>query len=342
MVIVGALAALCVAAPPVGAAGPYIALGDSVGAGGGASTAAKGYVGVLFSRFQGGLGVDQLLNRSVGGATSASMNSGQLPIALNDINAASDTQAVTIDIGGNDYLGGSCQTTREPPTCMLRPNLASALSQVNAALAADPGTEAFIVMAYYNPGFGTASEATYDTGLLGANHAIGLSDTGADVGLNDVIYQDAAAAGIPVADPYPLFKPLGQSLMADSIHPNDAGHKLVADAFCAVAPAGACPTGTKPVVDTTAPETTITTGPPKRTKRRSVSFSFTSSEPTGAMFQCALDYHRYAPCGSPHRLTGLKRGSHTFRVSAIDAAGNIDQLPATATFRVKRRHHHGR
>ncbi len=69
--------------------------------------------------------------------------------------------------------------------------------------------------------------------------------------------------------------------------------------------------------------------------RRSVSFSFASNE-TGASFRCKLDRKPFRPCRSPRRYR-LALGSHTFRVYAIDVAGNRDRSPAVARLRVRRR-----
>ncbi len=89
--------------------------------------------------------------------------------------------------------------------------------------------------------------------------------------------------------------------------------------------------------DTDPPETTITGGPKAkvRTKRKSakVTFSFASDE-SGGSFECALDGEPFAPCSSPLKRK-VKKGKHTFSVRAIDAAGNADATPATATFKVK-------
>lgn len=235
------LAALAITASSAWA-DPYVALGDSVAAGTGASASRYRYVNRLYVNYQPALGADELLNRSQPGATSTSLkDAGQLTTALADINAASDTKALTIDIGGNDYLTGRCTTNwDDPSTCPYRANLASILSQLKAALAADPGDERFAVMAYYNPGVGLSSEGEFDLARLGANLAIGLIDTGADVGVNDVIYQEAARLGIPVADPSAAFKANGQAFMADMVHPNDAGHAAIAAAFCTVAPPLEC------------------------------------------------------------------------------------------------------
>jgi hypothetical protein len=87
-------------------------------------------------------------------------------------------------------------------------------------------------------------------------------------------------------------------------------------------------------VDTHAPETTITAGPSGNTRDRTPTFRFSSSEPTGASFECRLDGAAFSPCSSPKKLATLAFGSHTFRVRAIDAAGNVDPTPATRTFTV--------
>lgn len=91
--------------------------------------------------------------------------------------------------------------------------------------------------------------------------------------------------------------------------------------------------------DTDPPETTITGGPKAKlkTKRKSakVTFAFSSDE-SGGSYECALDNEPFAPCTSP--LTRkVKKGKHTFSVRALDAAGNADATPATATFKVKRK-----
>jgi Domain of unknown function (DUF1929) len=85
-------------------------------------------------------------------------------------------------------------------------------------------------------------------------------------------------------------------------------------------------------VDTTPPETTIDSGPSGTIAGSTATFAF-SSEP-GARFQCRLDDAVFAACTSPWTYSGLAAGTHTFRVRAIDGAGNPDPTPATRTFAV--------
>jgi len=86
-------------------------------------------------------------------------------------------------------------------------------------------------------------------------------------------------------------------------------------------------------IDSSAPETTITSAPAAQTNSTEASFSFTASE-AGSTFACSLDGAAFAPCTTPKRYTGLLVGSHTFSVQATDAAGNTDPLPATHTWTI--------
>ncbi len=79
-------------------------------------------------------------------------------------------------------------------------------------------------------------------------------------------------------------------------------------------------------VDTVAPNTTVTSGPKASTGSPSASFTFSSSE-SGVSFECRLDGGSWSACSSPKGYRGLKKGSHVFRVRAVDEAGNVDGTP---------------
>jgi len=81
-------------------------------------------------------------------------------------------------------------------------------------------------------------------------------------------------------------------------------------------------------VDTVAPNTTITSA---SVSGKSATFSFSASE-NGSTFECRLDGGAWQACSSPTRFGGLKHGNHSFRVRAIDAAGNRDGTPAVRSF----------
>jgi hypothetical protein len=86
-------------------------------------------------------------------------------------------------------------------------------------------------------------------------------------------------------------------------------------------------------IDLTAPDTTITSGPPTPTNQTSATFAFSASE-TGSTFQCSLDGGAFAACTSPKSYSGLAAGAHTFQVRATDAAGNTDASPAASSWSI--------
>jgi len=95
--------------------------------------------------------------------------------------------------------------------------------------------------------------------------------------------------------------------------------------------------------DLVPPQTTIDKAPKRKSKSHKAIFRFSSNEP-GSTFRCKLDKGKFAPCTSPKKYTKLRVGKHTFRVFAIDPAGNPDASPATRSFRIQRvaRRHHSR
>ncbi len=83
--------------------------------------------------------------------------------------------------------------------------------------------------------------------------------------------------------------------------------------------------------DQTPPQTTISSGPSGSVPNGQATFAFTSSE-SGSTFQCSLDAAAYTACASPKAYSGLAKGSHTFKVRAVDTSGNVDPTPATRTW----------
>ena len=85
--------------------------------------------------------------------------------------------------------------------------------------------------------------------------------------------------------------------------------------------------------DTTAPETSIVSGPAISTTSTSAGFEFTASE-GGSGFVCRIDGGTWTGCTSPTGYHGLASGPHAFDVRATDQAGNTDGTPATWTWTV--------
>ena len=84
-------------------------------------------------------------------------------------------------------------------------------------------------------------------------------------------------------------------------------------------------------LDTTAPNTTLTSVEPTPTNDPTGDFTFVSDK-SGSTFQCSIDNGAFTSCSSPFATAALAQGSHTLAVRAIDLAGNIDPTPATSTW----------
>lgn len=337
--------------PGFAGASVYVALGDSIAAGY-ANEPGDSYVDQLGEIYTTELGVDEVVNFAVSGATSDTLLSDQKLIqAVSKIDEPSDTAAVTIDIGGNDanyYCGGKFHVSGGE--CKFQDNFREILTGLKTALENDPGEERFIAMAYYNPANETEIEASADAVILGRNLKTGLCDAGLDLGLNDVIYQEAGKLGVQVADPYDEFKEHGRAWMADNLHPNATGHLGLVDAFQAPLSPGLCPSvdpgpgpgpdpdpgPVDPAPDTSAPGTKILKRPARAIRKRQVRFTFRSTE-TGSTFECSVNRSAFRDCRSPKVLRGLRPGRQVFRVRAVDAAGNRDRTPARYRFRVLKR-----
>ena len=83
-------------------------------------------------------------------------------------------------------------------------------------------------------------------------------------------------------------------------------------------------------VDTTAPGTSIDSGPVEGSVSgvSSASLGFSATEP-GSTFECSVDGGAFSSCASPVVLSGLVDGAHSFAVAATDATSNTDLSPAT-------------
>ncbi len=84
------------------------------------------------------------------------------------------------------------------------------------------------------------------------------------------------------------------------------------------------------------PSAVITDRPRNKTKKRKGTFEFTGRGATAiAGFHCSLDAGPFVACSSPYAVE-VRKGRHTFRVVAIDQAGNVG-MPATDRWTVKKK-----
>ncbi|MGD9890154.1 MAG: SGNH/GDSL hydrolase family protein [Dehalococcoidia bacterium] len=225
----------------------YLALGDSLAVGTGASRAdASGYV-ALFHQFLRSEDDSRYELRAVakGGATSTTLiHEGQLVSALDilhhnaDDEPNNDVQVITIDIGGDDLRtlvrgGAPCEPPASPadPACVgavvqlladYRANIATILTQLRAA--AGPETRIFVVTVM-NPYSGTG----------------GPLDQPSDPVIALLNAETQAAAADPwiravLVDVFPIFASRAHELTnldkpRPDFHPNDEGYRLMAEAI---------------------------------------------------------------------------------------------------------------
>jgi len=249
--LLAAFVSLALLAPAPAAAGEapaYIAIGDSLAFGVGASDPASGgYVARTYEALRSseryrdrGL---ELVNLGVPGATSADLllPGGQLDLALSQIRdrqedtSSSDDNAeiITVDIGGNDVLalatadspcvddplGEECQGRFEEMLGGLKGNLTEVLERLReAAPKAD-----LVAMDLYSPISGRG----------------GPEDLIADLAVGEINAVTEEVASRPdldasLASVYPLFRGRAVALVAaDGVHPNDDGHALMAEVVLA-------------------------------------------------------------------------------------------------------------
>ena len=226
----------------------YVAIGDSLAFGVGASDPATGgYVALTYETLRSsdryrdrGL---ELINIGVPGATSADLllPGGQVERALAEIRDRQDdtsssddnVEIITVDIGGNDVLalatpdspcttdalGEECQGLFQEMLGTLKGNLTEALGRLRQAA---PKAE-LVVVDLYSPLSGRGG-----AGDLIADFAVGE--------MNAVTEEVASRPDLHanLASVFPPFRGRAAQLIAtDGVHPNDAGHALMAEVVLA-------------------------------------------------------------------------------------------------------------
>jgi lysophospholipase L1-like esterase len=242
--------ALLLAADPARAAETpaYVALGDSIAFGVGATTPdGGGYVALAFDRLrrsdryvERGLG---LTNLAAPGATSADLllPGGQLETALRQIAARQEdtsssddnVEIISVNIGGNDLLAvassaspclqdAAGQACRERLGEMLR-GLQDNLHEVLERLRGAAPKAGIYVIGLYNPYSGTGDplESIADAAVQQLNGVIGAVTADEDLGVELVdIFQGFRGRG-------------AQWISSDGLHPNEKGHAVIAELLLA-------------------------------------------------------------------------------------------------------------
>ena len=234
----------------------YVALGDSLGAGTGASTPSNDYVNLVYQHELANHPGLQLLNLSCGGATTGSVINGpgcsySTGTQLGDAEAfleahPGQTAFMTIDIGANDVDGCTSGTTINQ-TCVTNglEAISSNLPVILSGLESAGGTTPIVGMSYYDPFL--AAWLLGGSGETLAEQSVGLLDD-----LNGILssdYGSADTADVTGAFKSSDFSPGGRyegvkvpvnvglichwTLMCseENIHADDAGHAQIAQAF---------------------------------------------------------------------------------------------------------------
>ena len=344
--MVVAIAFLALPAAARGQAADYVALGDSYAAGTGTTSVYSdlcfdnppaAYSSLIDPELP-GTGV----NIACGGAVTDNIDTTaqyDRPPQLSRSEIGASTKYVTLQIGGNDvgFAGIVAQ-------CLAVPDCTSAIDEAEQTAKAELPAKAERV---YDAVRAKAPDAQVvvvgyprlvDPGGCPGTISVAEADRlnrGADT-LRDEIRAFAHKHDFAFADPIPAFTGHAACgpdpwlnyldvVFPNSFHPNRASHSL----------------GYAPVVlDTfrSIPETKIK-GKPKakgKGKRRAVKVKLGGSS-TVASFECALDGADFAPCKARAKFKRLKRGKHTLLARGVNAAGDVDQSPASVTFRVRKR-----
>ena len=84
--------------------------------------------------------------------------------------------------------------------------------------------------------------------------------------------------------------------------------------------------------DATPPDTQITDGPTGVVNTATVSFNYSSPDPSVVSFECRVDAASWSACNTRPASVTVAEGAHTFEVRARDPAGNVDATPSSRTW----------
>ena len=220
-----------------GSGGAYLALGDSIAWGAGASdTNSKSYAGLVTAALHQEVSDDLLASSpAAGGATTQELIDRQLPAALDALRGR-DVRLITITIGGNDLNilqsspdAATCIADVNDPKCPVAEILVGTEERLDRILGdlREAGPDVPIVIQVY-PNLFSGTGHVFEQP---AGQAFGK--------LNEVIERVAAKHDILIADPRAAFEGRGGELThtldaTPDFHPNDAGYEAIAEAFIEV------------------------------------------------------------------------------------------------------------
>ncbi len=220
--------------PEVVSGGIYLALGDSIAAGTGSSDAdTTSSVALVTEALRSRFGEElELRSLAEGGDTTEDLIAEQLPAAL-ELLSEGNVRVVTVTISGNDLqqysLAPACVVDPSDPACPLEDGLLEVerrLDRILSDLKAAGPDATIVIQAYPDLFSGTGHELARS-----AEIAFGL--------LNGVIVAVAERQDVLLADPRRAFQGKGGDFghildPTPDFHPNDDGHRAIADAFLEV------------------------------------------------------------------------------------------------------------
>ncbi len=204
------------------------------------------------------------------------------------------------------------------------------------ALAISPGGENLYSTAEQD---GQGAVAVFDRELLDTTPPDTTIESG-PTGTIDTPEARFTFSGNPAGDTAKIQCRIDSSSFSDCSSPNaivldDGPHTASFRAEDAAGNQDPTPATRTFTVDTTAPETTIDSGPSGtiNTDKATFTFSGTPASDT-ANVQCRIEIFQFSDCSSPKTFSGLADGPHTVTFRAEDAIGNQDMTPATRDFTV--------
>jgi lysophospholipase L1-like esterase len=206
----------------------YVALGDSITAGNGASDPSRDYVSIFGSWLKSQATTETTTNLGVSGQTSTQFLT-ELQTSATVRDAVRNADVITISIGGNDFLpcvsstNGSFDTTcTQAGVTQFSTDWPQIVSTIRTSIGS---RAAILVMTLYN--FYPTSNPNYSAADAVVQQA------------NTVLINDSTVASTDryaVADVYTAFK-AGQTCDLTHIcstldpHPSDSGYQLIASVF---------------------------------------------------------------------------------------------------------------